>query len=70
MIFKATRAKELAERLGRTPPDLAKAGKALQVSVTVLPPKKDQDVTDVYFRPPEKYLEPETLLSVLRKRLQ
>lgn len=70
VIFKATLAKELAERLSRTPPDLAKAGKALQVSVTVLPPKKDQETTEVYFRPPEKYLEPETLLSVLRKRLQ
>ena len=70
VIFKATRAKDLADRLSRTPPDLAKAGKALQVSVTVLPPKKDQETTEVYFRPPEKYLEPETLLSVLRKRLQ
>ena len=69
VIFKATRAKDLAERLSRTPPELAKAGKALQVSVTVLPPKKDQEVTDVYFRPPEKYMEPETLLTVLRKRL-
>ena len=26
-------------------------------------------LAEVYFRPPEKYLEPETLLGVLRKRL-
>ncbi|MBX3390452.1 MAG: transcription-repair coupling factor [Phycisphaeraceae bacterium] len=81
VIFKASRAKELAERLARTPPELAKAGKALQVSVTVLPAKTgaktlgggiavSDELAEVYFRPPEKYLEPETLLSVLRKRLQ
>ena len=69
VIFRVTLARELAERLSRTPPDLAKAGKALQVSVTVLPAVKGQEFAEVYFRPPEKYLEPETLLSVLRKRL-
>ncbi|MFO0858923.1 MAG: transcription-repair coupling factor [Phycisphaerales bacterium] len=69
VIFKVTHAKDLAERLARTPPELAKAGKALQVSVTVLPAPKGQDLAEVYFRPPEKYLEPETLLSVLRKRM-
>ncbi|MBS0192090.1 MAG: transcription-repair coupling factor [Phycisphaerales bacterium] len=69
VLFRTTLAKELAEKLGRTPPDLAKAGKALQVSVTALPASKGQDLAEVYFRPPEKYLEPETLLSVLRKRL-
>ncbi len=80
VIFKTTMAKQLAEALLRTPPDLAKAGKALQVSVTVLPAKTgaktlgggiavSDELAEVYFRPPEKYLEPETLLSVLRKRL-
>jgi hypothetical protein len=48
---------------------LAKAGKALQVQVTMLPSKHAGELAEVYFRPPEKYLEPETLLNVLRKRL-
>ncbi len=39
------------------------------VHVVALPPKTPQDLAEVYFRPPETYLEPETLLRVLRKRL-
>ncbi len=39
------------------------------VHVVALPPKTPQDLAEVYFRPPEAYLEPETLLRVLRKRL-
>jgi transcription-repair coupling factor (superfamily II helicase) len=69
VIFKATIAKQVGEALARTPPELAKAGKALQVQVTVLASKHAGELAEVYFRPPEKYLEPETLLSVLRKRL-
>jgi transcription-repair coupling factor (superfamily II helicase) len=69
VIFKAAMAKQLGEALSRTPPELAKAGKALQVQVTVLPSKHAGELAEVYFRPPEKYLEPETLLNVLRKRL-
>jgi transcription-repair coupling factor (superfamily II helicase) len=69
VIFKAAMAKQLGEALSRTPPELAKAGKALQVQVTMLPSKHAGELAEVYFRPPEKYLEPETLLNVLRKRL-
>ena len=69
VVFKTSRAKQLGEALSRTPPELAKAGKSLQVSVTVLASKHAGELAEVYFRPPEKYLEPETLLNVLRKRL-
>ncbi|MBC7773305.1 MAG: hypothetical protein H7210_12475, partial [Pyrinomonadaceae bacterium] len=34
-----------------------------------LPPKSGEESCEVYFRPPPAYMEPETLLAVLRKRL-
>ncbi len=38
-------------------------------TVTALPPKAHDSLHEVYYRPPEQYLEPETLLRVLRTRL-
>ena len=66
VVFRTTSAKPLADRLAQTPPG---ASKAIEATVTVLPAANSDDLAEVYFRPPEKYLEPETLLSVLRKRL-
>ncbi len=40
------------------------------IHVTVLPPRKGEESCEVYFRPPPEYLRPETLLAVLRRRLQ
>jgi transcription-repair coupling factor (superfamily II helicase) len=53
----ALRAGSPAERSGGAP------------SVVVLPPKSHEELAEVYFRPPPAYLEPETLLAVLRRRL-
>jgi transcription-repair coupling factor (superfamily II helicase) len=40
-----------------------------QGSVRLLPPKAGEEACEVYFRPPDNYMEPETLLRVLRKHL-
>ncbi|MBX3408196.1 MAG: transcription-repair coupling factor [Phycisphaeraceae bacterium] len=40
------------------------------IHVTVLQPKKGEESSEVYFRPPPEYLRPETLLAVLRRRLK
>ncbi len=45
------------------------SGNATQASVRALPPKQPGGSAEVYFRPPDAYLEPDTLLAVLRKRL-
>ena len=42
---------------------------AVALSVTVLPPKSGEESSEIYIRPPAAYLEPGTLLAVLRKRL-
>lgn len=54
--------RKLAQAAAATP-------KEAPLHVVALPPKTPGDLAEVYFRPPEAYLEPETLLSVLRKRL-
>ena len=41
----------------------------IPISVVALPPKSKGDLSEVYFRPPPAYMEPATLLNVLRKRL-
>ncbi|MDX2116643.1 MAG: transcription-repair coupling factor [Planctomycetota bacterium] len=66
VIFITTQAKATADALGRTP---ANVSKAIEATIRVLAPKETHAMAEVYFRPPEKYLEPDTLLSVLRKRL-
>ncbi|MFZ4574583.1 MAG: transcription-repair coupling factor [Phycisphaerales bacterium] len=42
---------------------------AKEATVRSLPPKEPGHPHEVYFRPPENYMDPETLLRVLRKRL-
>jgi transcription-repair coupling factor (superfamily II helicase) len=59
-------AKAVAEKLAAVP---AGQSKVIEARVSVLPSQTSDTLAEVYFRPPEKYLEPETLLSVLRKRL-
>jgi transcription-repair coupling factor (superfamily II helicase) len=66
VVFLTTNAKPLAEKLAAAP---AGQSKAIEARVSILPSQTSDKVAEVYFRPPEKYLEPETLLGVLRKRL-
>jgi transcription-repair coupling factor (superfamily II helicase) len=40
-----------------------------QSTVRILPPPSGEKLHEVYFRPPANYLEPDTLLAVLRRRL-
>jgi len=47
----------------------AAAGAASGATVRSLPPKEAGGLCEVYFRPPDGYLEPATLLAVLRRRL-
>jgi transcription-repair coupling factor (superfamily II helicase) len=42
---------------------------AEEATVRVLPPKSETELSEVYFRPREEYMEAGTLLAVLRKRL-
>jgi transcription-repair coupling factor (superfamily II helicase) len=58
VVFRTQDAGAVAERMG-----------AAKGTVRILPPKKGETATEVYYRPPENYLEPGTLLSVLRKHL-
>ncbi len=43
--------------------------RGIQGTVTPLPPKSTDSIAEVYYRPPAPYMEPETLLAVMRKRL-
>lgn len=45
------------------------ASAAAAPSVRMLPPPSGEKMHEVYYRPPSNYLEPETLLAVLRTRL-
>ncbi|MCC6677772.1 MAG: transcription-repair coupling factor [Phycisphaerales bacterium] len=58
--------RRVAELLARSPKGI---GKAIEATVRILDPKEPGQPAEVYFRPPEKYLEPETLVMVLKKRL-
>ncbi|MBX3360539.1 MAG: transcription-repair coupling factor [Phycisphaeraceae bacterium] len=51
------------------PGTLAQRLQGIQGTVTPLPPKSTDSLAEVYYRPPPAYMEPETLLAVLRKRL-
>jgi transcription-repair coupling factor (superfamily II helicase) len=66
VVFLVTDARQVAEKLAAVP---AGQTKAIEARVSVLASQTSDTLAEVYFRPPEKYLEPETLLSVLRKRL-
>jgi transcription-repair coupling factor (superfamily II helicase) len=48
---------------------LQSAGRGVKGTVTPLAPKSTDSLAEVYYRPPEQYMEPETLLTVLRHRL-
>lgn len=72
-------------RLSATPPthtvevtDRRKAGggmspsapsRPINLNPTLLPPKHGEDMSEIYLRPPPNYMEPNTLLRVLRTRL-
>ncbi|QOJ00335.1 MAG: transcription-repair coupling factor [Phycisphaeraceae bacterium] len=66
VVFMAKDPAPLAAALSATPPGMSKA---IESRVSVLPVKPPATLHEVYLRLPEKYLEPDTLLSVLRKRL-
>jgi len=63
----------MAQDPGPLQRQLERAGKASSAAglatIRSLPPKNPGDLPEVYFRPPENYMEPQTLLTVLRKRL-
>ncbi|MCK4871310.1 MAG: transcription-repair coupling factor [Phycisphaerales bacterium] len=58
VIFKMPQPDDVVERIQRA-----------KGRVSVLPSEKSEGLWDVYYRPPENYLEPATLLTVLRQRL-
>ncbi len=41
----------------------------INLNPTLLPPKHGEDMSEIYLRPPPNYMEPNTLLRVLRTRL-
>jgi transcription-repair coupling factor (superfamily II helicase) len=74
LLFRSERPDALAERLRATDPVRpASRGRAVAVAaestVRVLPPPSGEKLSEVYLRLPRNYLEPETLLAVLRRRL-
>jgi len=58
-----------AQQIGAKLRSDASTPAAAALSVTVLPPKTGEESCEIYLRPPPAYLEPGTLLAVLRKRL-
>jgi transcription-repair coupling factor (superfamily II helicase) len=61
VVFRTDRPDEVTAALRSAGPE---AG-----TITPLAPKSNEELAEVYFRPPPAYLEPETLLAVLRRRL-
>jgi transcription-repair coupling factor (superfamily II helicase) len=53
-----------------TPDAVAGAMSQAKGTVRALPPKSGDDLHEVYYRPPASYLEPATLLRILRTRLE
>jgi transcription-repair coupling factor (superfamily II helicase) len=68
VVFRTDRPLEVVAALEATSTSRA-AGHSGAPSVVALPPKSNEELAEVYFRPPTAYLEPETLLAVLRRRL-
>ncbi len=66
VIFRTKHPASVSELLSKPPPGSQVAKEA---TVRVLPPKSQGELAEVYFRPPERYLEPQSLLSILRRRL-
>jgi hypothetical protein len=54
----------------RRPGDLEAHMKGVKGSLRVVGELESAGFTEVYFRPPKSYLEPDSLLSVLRSRLR
>ncbi|MGP1271754.1 MAG: transcription-repair coupling factor [Phycisphaerales bacterium] len=52
------------------PTPIARAMQSATGTVRVLPPKSNESVSEVYYRPPSNHREPETLLRVLDARLR
>jgi transcription-repair coupling factor (superfamily II helicase) len=65
VIFHAKDAHALAAELARHVPTQA----ASAATIRILEPEEPAGLPMVYFRPPPAYLEPATLLTILRKRL-
>jgi transcription-repair coupling factor (superfamily II helicase) len=71
VVFLANDPGPVAERLRENGSEERNGGLKARpptATVTVLPPKVG-DLSEVYFRPPEAYLDPQTLPAVLKKRL-
>ena len=71
VVFLATDPGPVAERLRENGSEERNGGLKARpptATVTVLPPKVG-DLSEVYFRPPGAYLDPQTLPAVLKKRL-
>ena len=47
----------------------AGGGKPINLNPTLLPPRKGEEMSEIYLRPPPNYMDPNTLLRVLRTRL-
>jgi hypothetical protein len=45
------------------------APRPINLNATLLPPKHGEDMSEIYLRPPPNYMEPNTLLRILRTRL-
>lgn len=65
VVFLCKHEQQVADVLGRN----ASPAAASQASIRALPPTSAGALGEVYFRPPESYMEPATLLAVLRRRL-
>jgi len=66
LVFRTANADALAALLAAS---AAGSGSAANATVRALAPKTPGDLAEVYFRPPDAYLEPDTLLAILRRRL-
>jgi transcription-repair coupling factor (superfamily II helicase) len=70
VVFRCDVGKTVADAITKFAPKDARGELAPTAgTVRTLPPKHEKDQWEVYFRPPENYLEPDTLLLVLRQRL-
>lgn len=69
VVFMSHEPAPLVERLRNGVSGQPMTGVAAEATVRVLEPKGEGLPHEVYFRPPESYFEPESLLRVLRQRL-
>lgn len=69
VVFLSHEPGPLVERLKNGVSGQPLTGVAAEATVRVLEPKGEGHPHEIYFRPPESYFEPESLLRVLRQRL-